>query len=37
MEALLTAVISGIDTLEKALVVMDIEIQRGAKAMDQCH
>ena len=35
MEALLTVAMFGIDTLEKALVVMDIEIERGAKTLDQ--
>ena len=37
MEALLTIAIFGIDTLEKEHVVMDIEIeiQRGAKTLDQ--
>ena len=37
MDALLTVAIFGIDTIENKYVVMDTEIQRGAKAMDQCH
>ena len=35
MEALLTAAMFGIGTLEKEIVVMNIEIQGGAKTLDQ--
>ena len=35
MKTLLAIVIFGIGTIEKEHVVMHIEIQRGAKALDQ--
>ena len=35
MEALLAVAMFGIDTLEKEHVLMDIEIERGAKTLDQ--